>query len=178
MTTIMDLYLKLAAEWKAQNIKRAEVMRKITGIQNIEVAHVIYSQSQGKAKICAQGVKRYEWEISGLRNIKAYSPDSRFPVKTLNAKAVSRIVNCKSNGPTFQGCTKVRGRFVCISSRPDMLVFSVEGFESMVLGIEYRYGEVFEMESVFATEKYPLNVSYVPMMAEILESSFDDNTAE
>ena len=59
-----------------------------------------------------------------------------------------------------------------------MLVFSVEGFESMVLGIEYRYGEVFEMESVFATEKYPLNVSYVPMMAEILESSFDDNTAE
>lgn len=176
--TIMDLYVKLAIEWKNQNAKRAELLRKITGNQNIEVAYAIYDSTQGKTTICAVGAKRYEWQVIGRENVKAYSPDSLFPVKSLSAKSVNRILNCKSNGPIFQGCTKVRGRFVCISSRPDMLVFSVEGFESTVLGIDYRYGEVFELESVFAVEKYPLNVSYVPMLAEILESSFeeDENT--
>lgn len=178
MMTIMDLYNKLAEEWKEENEKRAKLFRQITGIQNIDVAHVIYDQNPNRATFVAYGVKKFVWKIGDVRTKKPYTVSaSGFSNRTLPSTKIKGLLNCKNNGPVFQGCTIVNGKYVAISSRPDMLLFSAEGISDTIIGVDYRHGEMVEMSSAYATDFYPLHVSYVPMLAAILESTFDDNNA-
>mgnify|MGYP003289263725 CR=1 FL=1 len=174
-TTIMELYSELQAEWQSLNDRRVKEIKRILSVRKTVSAGGFITnrlKTVGTIYLTMPG-RQLNWAVSADKKF-AYriNPETK-RLGRLSKEAVEAIVKLPQ-GPFFEGTSFVSGRRVSLLSRPDGLCIAVAGIPGYIL-LEYLNGNPVRLSDEWETEKYPLNVAQVPMLADILQASFDED---
>lgn len=176
-TTILELFYELQDEWKPLNERRVSHMKRILRIRKTVLGcGIIRNKRKTVGTIYLKmPEKQIDWMMNNEESIAYRIKPENFHLGSLPREKVKALVDAIGNdGPFFEGTSCVAGRRVTLLSRPDGLCISVEGIPGYIL-LEYLNGNPVRLSDDWETERYPLNIAQVPMLADILEAGFDED---